>query len=184
MTTTTLLTLPHEIKLLVTDHLSPPEKVLLRMTCTHFNNFLHPPSTDSDLLAIETSPYNYKKYTACFYCNRLYPPNNWIPFSHYVNRQVTGWTCGNCTASQPRLHRADITPSTSESEAKLKRNEQYELRVLRLRQGLIRRGFWEPTEYESRQERLPPPNIPQAQIQYSSPQLTLWENSPFYRRQG
>lgn len=137
-----LITLPAEIQLLIASHLSVPEKQLLRSTCTHFRAFLPPPSSVTDLLAIEDSPYNFKWYTACPNCMRLYPQSHWLPSLLDVNvSRARTWYCEECNTHPVRplwgYFEGDIL-SLDEKD----RSESLALRELRESQGL-ERGFWD-----------------------------------------
>lgn len=133
---TKLFTLPPELQLLITSYLSPPEKVLLRMTCTHFQHLLPPPS-EADLKAIENSFYNHKHYGLCLSpsCMRLYSKHNW-KFGH--DPVLRCRVCGNekLLFDNPKSYFAELNWNADEKQR---------LRKLRWAQGLVR-AFWDKGE--------------------------------------
>lgn len=94
----TLLTLPTELQLLITTHLTTPELQLLRMTSTHFHTFTHPLSAYSILASIENSPYNRRRYVACPTCITLLPLlSNFTPASDsHTPAFCTQYRCKKC----------------------------------------------------------------------------------------
>ena len=131
-----LITLPAEIQLIIAFYLTPPEKVLLRSTCTHYHNFLPPPS-DADLEEISVSPYNFKAYGLCLGndCRKLYPRGD---FAIDWDRELENYTytckrCQGCTTRNPFMRVQPDCPKSTQA---------FRLRKLRQDQGLGR-AFWD-----------------------------------------
>ncbi|RHZ54436.1 hypothetical protein CDV55_104793 [Aspergillus turcosus] len=86
-TTTTLLSLPPELHLLIGTYLRFPDIVYFRITCAYLYALL-PPLTHSQLLLAETTDYALSRdIYACRYCLRLRPASR---FADRMRRRRRG----------------------------------------------------------------------------------------------
>lgn len=133
-----LLTLPVELQLLITAHLTAPEVQLLRFTSRHFYTLL-PPSRPIELDEIEGSPYNRYLFSNCFSCLKLYPDSNYTQVRDDYWAEEGRFECNVCKHVD-FLGRSLWEPGGPEFE-RVER-EREELRKLRRGQGLDE-GKWD-----------------------------------------